>query len=304
MSNNKNKLSPGRIFWLAISLVCLIYVTYIVIMNFVFHENMEQRGQFGNMFGFIGSLFSGLAFAGLIVTILQQREDLQNQKDEINLQRQDLEAQTEALRLQKEEIAQTNEELKLQRKEMEEQNKTIMLQRFETTFFNMLDLQQKIVDGLCYKPIDIEYKGRTVLNIMYKQIKNSAFKDKKLITQDPIEKYLECYYTFVFSGILDHYFRHLYRIIKFVDESAFLSMTEKYNYLCLLRAQLSKDELLMVFYNCLSDYGNEKFKPLIEKYALFKNIRSNFLLSDYHYDLYANGAYDFQYKQLVTAQSD
>ncbi len=289
MSKRKDKegnINPQRVFWIAILVVVVICTAYILFMYCIFPSDSEKRGQFGDMFGFIGALFSGLAFAGLIVTMLQQREDLQNQKDEIKLQRQDLEAQTEALKLQKEEIAQTNKELK-------EQNKTIMLQRFENTFFSMLELQQTIVNELRYELVNVEYKGRNVLSVIYKQIKNKAYVDNRLTLEDSIEKYLQCYYTYVFNGILDHYFRYLYRIIKLVDESQCLTNVEKYNYLCLLRAQLSKDELLMLFYNGLSDYGNEKFKPLIEKYALFKNIRSEFLLRHNHYELYASGAYDY-----------
>ncbi|MDY6371733.1 MAG: putative phage abortive infection protein [Bacteroidales bacterium] len=291
--DNNGRLKTKAIFWVAVCIVIIVCVAYFLFFYFVVHVNMEKRGQFGDMFGFIGALFSGLAFAGLIVTMLQQREDLQNQKDEIKLQRQDLEAQTEALKLQKEEIAQTNKELELQRKEMVEQNKTIILQRFENTFFNMLELQQTIVNELRYELVNVEYKGRNVLSIIYKQIQRSVYDDKQLKPDDSIGKYLQCYYAYVSNGNLDHYFRHLYRIIKFVDESRCLTNVEKYNYLCLLRAQLSKDELLMLFYNGLSDYGNEKFKPLIEKYAIFKNIRSNFLLRDNHYALYASGAYDY-----------
>lgn len=36
----------------------------------------EQRGQFGDLFGVVNALFSGLAFAGLIITIRQQHLDL------------------------------------------------------------------------------------------------------------------------------------------------------------------------------------------------------------------------------------
>lgn len=284
--DNNGRLKTKTIFVVAVCIVIVICVSYFLLFYFIVPVNMEKRGQFGDMFGFIGALFSGLAFAGLIVTMLQQREDLQNQKDEIQLQRKDLEAQTAALQLQKEEIAQTNKELK-------EQNKTIMLQRFENTFFSMLELQQTIVNDLRYELVNVENKGRNVLSVIYKQIKNKAYVDNRLTPEDSIEKYLQCYYTYVFNGILDHYFRHLYRIIKLVDESQCLTNVEKYNYLCLLRAQLSKDELLMLFYNGLSDYGNEKFKPLIEKYALFKNIRSEFLLRQNHYELYASGAYDY-----------
>ena len=79
-------------------------------------------------------------------------------------------------------------------------------------------------------------------------------------------------------NILDHYFRYLYRIIRFIDEAEFLEkdnnfIDERYKYTSILRATLSPYELVFLFYNGLSEYGNEKVKPLIEKYSILKNIR-------------------------------
>jgi hypothetical protein len=57
-----------------------------------------KYGTFGDQFGTIASLFSGLAFAGIILALLFQRK-------EIELQRKDLELQREELRLQREELS-------------------------------------------------------------------------------------------------------------------------------------------------------------------------------------------------------
>lgn len=281
------RLKTKKIFIVSASIVVLVCILYFVVLYCFFPVGMEKRGQLGDMFGFIGALFSGLAFAGLIVTMLQQREDLQNQKDEIQLQRKDLEAQTAALQLQKEEIAQTNKELK-------EQNKTIMLQRFENTFFNMLDMQQKILNELRYLQTGDfvqEHVGRKAIKELYSDIYYQC-KVKKISTLDGC---LNEYYQYVEDGQLDHYFRHLYRIIRYVDDYDInvLSVEEKYKYLCLLRAQLSKDELLIIFYNCISEYGCDKFKPLVEKYALFKNIRVGSLILTDHSSEFEKSAYEF-----------
>jgi hypothetical protein len=48
------------------------------------------RGQFGDLFGAVNALFSGLAFAGLIYAILLQREDLELQRKELEMTRQEL----------------------------------------------------------------------------------------------------------------------------------------------------------------------------------------------------------------------
>ena len=45
---------------------------------------------------------------------------------------------------------------------------------------------------------------------------------------------------------------------------------------------------LELFYNCLSSNGREKFKPLIEKYAIFNNLRVELLATDSDKELYAS----------------
>ena len=62
----------------------------------------DNRGTFGDKFGAVNALFSGLAFAGLIVTLLYQKEEL---------------------KLQREELKETRNELNAQKLEFQEQNK-------------------------------------------------------------------------------------------------------------------------------------------------------------------------------------
>ena len=49
-----------------------------------------MRGQVGDMFGAVNSLFSGLAFAGLIYTVCLQRKELQLQRRELALTRREV----------------------------------------------------------------------------------------------------------------------------------------------------------------------------------------------------------------------
>ena len=50
----------------------------------------QERGTFGDMFGALNALFAGLAFAGLIVAILLQREELKLQRLELTETRKEL----------------------------------------------------------------------------------------------------------------------------------------------------------------------------------------------------------------------
>lgn len=84
----------------------------------------------------------------------------------------------------------------------------------------------------------------------------------------------------------DHYFRHLYRIFKFVAESPLLDNEEdRYEYASMVRAQLSRYELIWLYYNALSSYGRDKFKPLIERFAILKNLREEMLVQDLKLDV-------------------
>ena len=102
-------------------------------MIFLVPDN-NTRGTFGDQFGAVNALFSGLAFTGLIYTII--------------LQRRDLEIQRHDLKLQREEIALNRKEMEEQTAEFEKQNETLKIQRFENTFFNMLSQFQEIVSSL------------------------------------------------------------------------------------------------------------------------------------------------------------
>lgn len=287
----KDTINIKRIIWI-VGIVILVLWGGSWLALYLFYDQPTDRGTFGDMFGAVNALFSGLAFAGLIVTLLYQKEELQ---------------------LQREELAQTREELKGQKEEFKEQNETLKRQRFENTFFNMLSLHQEIVKSFEFTEINTKRsfshgdfvestvpKSRTGLDYFkysFEQIpcglnKQSYRGIRGVLLNHSIDGYKES----SVPTILDHYFRNLYRIIKFVDESPLLlDIHERYQYTSIVRGQLSRYELLWLFYNGLSVYGNDKFKPLIEKYALLKNIRVELLVKNEDKDLYASSAYRFEY---------
>lgn len=73
-------LSPllfmGIIFW-------LFYYGYIPIKG----GNYEEKGQFGDSFGVLNSLFTGLGFGGLIITLMLQQKQINQQEQEVITQR-------------------------------------------------------------------------------------------------------------------------------------------------------------------------------------------------------------------------
>lgn len=72
---------------------------------------------------------------------------------------------------------------------------------------------------------------------------------------------------------LGHYFRHLYQTVDYVDKQTFLSDEEKYEFVKMIRAQLSQYELIIFFFNTFTTFANPwKEKKLIVKYRFLKNI--------------------------------
>lgn len=94
-------------------------VFFLFLLNFsmvFFIPDKETRGVFGDQFGAVNALFSGLAFAGLTYTIILQRRDLELQRNDLKLQR--------------EELALNRKEMEEQTAEFEKQNETLRIQRY------------------------------------------------------------------------------------------------------------------------------------------------------------------------------
>ncbi|WP_146083334.1 hypothetical protein [Methylobacter tundripaludum] len=73
-----------------ISVVALWLFT--LFLGQTFFTTWTERGQFGDLFGSVNALFSGLAFVALIYTIHLQRQELSLQRTELELQRKEMAA--------------------------------------------------------------------------------------------------------------------------------------------------------------------------------------------------------------------
>jgi hypothetical protein len=62
------------------------------ILPLCFSDTWSEQGQFGDQFGSVNALFSGLAFAGLLIAILQQRIEIKQSKVQTQIMREELEA--------------------------------------------------------------------------------------------------------------------------------------------------------------------------------------------------------------------
>jgi len=81
------------------TLVLVAMVGYAVILLLLFKNmSMSERGQFGDMFGPLTALFSGLAFAGVVITLIMQRRTLEAQWEDITNSAQAVQESKESAR--------------------------------------------------------------------------------------------------------------------------------------------------------------------------------------------------------------
>lgn len=229
--------------------------------------------------GVVASMWSLAGLFIIFVAFLGQKQQILHQKMELRYNRFEVKA--------------TRVELEGQKQQMIEQNKTLRQQRFENTFFQMLNLHHQIVNG-----IDIKYpssgiiQGRDCFKHIYERLSETCrnIKNAAKIESFGIGKTMLEYDRIYKANQSDfgHYFRNLYTITKFIHSS---DSEDKQKYADILRAQLSSHELLLLFYNGLSEYGNKKFKPLIEQYQLLKNIPLQVLIELEHKKEYQSSAF-------------
>lgn len=87
----KSDYGGTRLFLLGVlaAIVLVVWALAGIVLYSVL-PSWTERGQFGDMFGAINCLFSGLAFAGVIYTIYLQRHELSLQRKELELTRSQL----------------------------------------------------------------------------------------------------------------------------------------------------------------------------------------------------------------------
>jgi hypothetical protein len=107
----------------------------------------------------------------------------------------------------------------------------------------------------------------------YKQIEQIQKKNTNYKYDDDISMNL-LYYPFNgHVNKLGHYFRHLFQTSRFVidEKKSIIDEVQKYEYIKMLRAQLTDHEQLLMYYNGISWYEKE-WKELFTTFRLIKNI--------------------------------
>ena len=238
-SERKSRLSPINVFLISFAFILVSTVVYYFLINMLVVDPGE-RGTFGDQFGGLTALFSGLAFAGLIVTLYMQQKDLSAQREE--LKRSNLE---------------------------------FALQRFDSSFFGMIKMLNDHVSSITYE----NQSGRPAISILSLEIKRNC-QSVRLSVIGSMEEVLgdnKSEFRKSLSEIfvehddkLGPYLRILHNVYRLIDAETNLDEKQKSDYARIARAQISLAELDLIFINGVTAQA-ERFKPLIEKFTILKH---------------------------------
>lgn len=249
----------------------------------------ETRGLFGDSTGAINTLFSSLAFAGVILTIYWQiQESSKNKEEDHRKQFEDVffrmagnfEQIIAGLRIEVKDsdLFDFNSLWNSLGSNNPGNNNPVRVASVNngpitTPSMTVVQSAQSVVTAPQPQRDRIVKEGREVFQFLYEQQKKEGISMTQAIEESGIEGY-----EGFMQGELDHYYRYFYRILRYIDDSKLIDSEQKYSYATILRAHLSIYELLLLYYNGLSDAGCDRLKPLMERYSMLDNMREEKLV--------------------------
>ncbi|PWN71347.1 hypothetical protein C1631_001620 [Chryseobacterium phosphatilyticum] len=249
--------------------LAVIFIFTILGLTYLMQNSSEydDRGTFGDMFGFANAMFTGLSVIGLLVTILLQRKDLN-----------------------------------IQREELKKQTSSIYIQNFENTFFQMINIFHKVIEDIVLINGTNKITGKAAINSIHSELQISAQeyvsrKEKSIyvdysrthfdITGDEIRKLIKNRFE-INKNQLSHYFRTFFTIVEMIDANPVIN---KRIYINILTSQLTRTEIMMLLYFGVNTQ-NEKYRMLIEKYSLLKDIDKEKMIFSSMMGSFSNSAYN------------
>lgn len=221
----------------------------------------KNWGTFGDFLGgVLDPVLTFLSFMALLFTIILQQREIHGAKEDAKV----LQDQRRADRLSRERM------------------------QFENTFFQMVSIHNTIVNSIDVDrgPSKNQLHGRECFKHFRDEMQKFYNADA---TTDELTKSLAAHDHLwrSYQKDLAHYYRYLYNIIRFINESD----VNKTRYIRILRAQLSDFELLVLFYNGLFPLA-AKFKEYVEFFTLFDNLPKDLLFDRCHEQFYEPSAFD------------
>ena len=236
---------PKRIALVTFCAVAALWVGVGVLAPLVW-DTPGDRALWGDSFGAVGALFSGLAFAAVVIALYFQSKELEIQRTELAL---------------------TREEMTRQRAVMAQQLDSIRGQRLEATLFGMLRMHREIVEGL---DLGSGPTGWVALHTLRLDMEQCLITSRE--SAEPWPRAVEAFSAFSQANYvyLGHYFRLSAELLRFLD-SVDVGVTDPYARL--VRAHLSLDDLMLLLAWMIGDQTEDdtprEAAQLAERFGIF-----------------------------------
>lgn len=273
-TDEKPKESFKLVIWLSFGFIVtfvLGYLGFLVYVSWPISEwSVSKAASLGDSFGILSSLFSGLAFAGLIVTIVMQNKTLKLQMEELREARVVSELQKNAIVGQE--------------KVMNSQFESIQLQKFESTFFKMIDNHRHIISSNQLKLDDVNGKLVNGFDYIRNKYKNDLSMSSFLTDERGVNKSFYKIYYCGFIRIFSFIFKNEGLLKKNKSKSFYIDIfkdylsIEDFNCLVLLSFKYSEEEKVKVFYDPV--FIEKGFFNEIELDSFFSSLKKEILNFD------------------------
>ncbi len=287
-----------------IKIICTIAVTSAVIaitvfishFGFGFASNIGNWGAIGDFFGgVLNPMFALFSLILIAHTLMQNKQALEQSEKAIEQGTKAIEQNEKALQVSNKELELTRNELANSSKALEEQASLLAVQSFETTFFNMLALHDKVLKNIKFN----SQESYSTFFRSFEGASNPSIKNEVKSGTDAIDSISQLIGSLVNKGrfkksavevfdvIFDYenklfgsYFRNLYQILLFISNSTFDDKT-KNKYSNILRAQLSNQELSLLMLNALSTKVDKgQFRKLLIEFSILEHLNLNHYVDD------------------------
>lgn len=237
-----------------------------------FNNIGERFGTYGDAYGSLNTLFSGFAFAILIISLFMQRQELKEQRKELAAQREEISKSNDIAEQQK---LITDQQAKL----IQQQVMDAQRQNLNEIFFRYLDEKNdkeknlKIggsnptIGGECF----VKYRENLESYLITQHFQFDTIQDeisrhsvlKNLLISEFLQREVITKYTFNRSA----YFNFYIFIINFLEKNA--DIIDVNYYVEILLSYATQDELV-----CLVWYGllHIELNTIIKKYSIHRKI--------------------------------
>lgn len=238
---------------IAVILVLVVFLLWFNYPEFVWYLQgrspvtvYAELGVFGDMYGALNTLFSGLAFSAVVVTLLLQKRQLAVSQLELKMTRDEMASQSGLFKIQTEVMNQ---------------------QLFEGTVFQLLGFYQEQSS----KIRAWNKNGRDAWMSLYNTLNESInFDDCKNLNYSGYDESMQ--YSEMQSVIPP--VSLALRLLKYIHESSLITNDKKQFYVELLKSNMSDAEIY--FLAVVSSYDDKfnEYQKYIEEYALLDGINT------------------------------